>query len=163
MPAECSLEVRESVFIVIIHLGHVLNQLRLRLAVASQPVLVNQTIAVIIIAIHVVLIQTIIAILIYCIYGSVVDIIVGSGITCIAHAREEGPCCTQRGAPLILEIAIQIHAITAWIWFLVNIWYRGDSCDSVVSQVLPPSGSRAVLPGRWSAIDLSIVPVTIHI
>ena len=163
MPAQCGFELRESVVVVVIHLGHVLDELCLGLAVTSQPVLVNQAICVIVISIYMVLVEAVVSVLVDCIHGAVVNVVIRSGITCVAHPWEERSCSAQRSTPLVLEVTIQIYAITTGIGFLVDVWNWSDSCDCVVPQVLPPSGCWTILPCGRTTVYLSVIPVAIHV
>ena len=78
MPAQCALEFRESVIVVIVHLSHVLDELGLRLAVPPEPVLIDESVGIVVLAIHVILIQSEVTVLVYGIHWTVVNVIIGT-------------------------------------------------------------------------------------
>ena len=57
MPCQCRFEVGSPVTIIVIHLSHVLDEFCLRLAVSSQPVLIDLAVGIVIFAVYMILVD----------------------------------------------------------------------------------------------------------
>ena len=161
VPGQCRLEVRGAVAVVVVHLGHVLHEQRLRLTVATHPVLIDLAIGVIVFAIDMILIQTAITVVVNRVHRSVVDVVVRSAG--IAHAGEQRAGRPQGGTPLELVIAIQVDSIAPLVNLLVDIGKRRDPGHGVVAQVLAPSARSAVLPRLLATVYLAVVAVAVNV
>ena len=161
VPCYSGLELRRTVSVVVIHLGHVLDELGLRLAVAAHPVLVYQTVGIVVLAVDVVLVEPIVPVVVDGVDRAVVDIVVRTSR--IAHSREQRAGRAEGGAPLELVVSVQVDPIAALVDLLVDIRQRRDPGHGVVSQVLPPTAGPTVLPCGLAAVLLTIVAVAIDI
>ncbi len=79
MPAQCGLELGGAVPVVVVHLCQVLDELRLRLRVSSEPVLVDLAVGVVIVPIDVVFVDQSVTVVVLVIHGAVVDVVVRPG------------------------------------------------------------------------------------
>ena len=57
MPCKCGLEVGSSVSVVVVHLSQILDELGLRLTIATHPIFVSLTISIVVLAVDVILID----------------------------------------------------------------------------------------------------------
>ena len=102
MPGKRDWEIRPAVVVIVVHLGHVLDELGFWLAVTTKPVLVNQAVAVIVLSVNAVLIEATVVVLVNRVNRAVVDVVV---LTCVAGSWNQWSSGAQRSAPFKLIIS----------------------------------------------------------
>ena len=82
MPGQCDLEVRSAITVIVVHLGHVLNELGLRLAIATHPIFIDLSISIVILSVNMIFVDQSVSIVVLVVHRAVVDIVVRTvGIT----------------------------------------------------------------------------------